>query len=130
MAESTLNLDLISNPQIFIEIHNTKKLFVNLFTDLANELENEYLTSIYKASKGVKVSQGNELAKCPYQVLDIFRNFDKDNGHNIRILNWWGHGLFVFVYFGKELALDNIAQGFSPFIKEGYILAKGKSPWD
>ena len=38
--------------------------------------------------------------------------------------------MFVFVYFGKELALDNIAQGFSPFIKEGYILAKGKSPWD
>jgi len=129
MKKSRLNLNLMTDADIFSAIHDTKKQFKDLFADIANGLESEKLTTLYPDHRGVKISMGNELKKCPYQVLDIFRNFDKKEGHNIRILNWWGHGLYIFVFFGKEKAIETLSlQNFFP--ENNYQLAKGSSPWD
>jgi len=119
----------MTDADVFSAIHDTKKQCRDLFTDIANGLDNEKLTTLYPDHKGVKISMGNELQKCPYQVLDIFRNFDKSKGHNIRILNWWGHGLYIFVFFGKENANDTLDRQ-SYFRKKQYRLATGSSPWD
>lgn len=129
MENHLINLDLISNPKVFEDIHDLKQQFKGLLTDMANSFDAEYLSSLYSHSKGTKISMGNELNKCPYQVLDIFRNFDKNQGHNIRILNWWGHGLFVFVFFGKDIAKENIIHA-REILSEDFTLAKGSSPWD
>ena len=129
MNSSLLNLKLLSDKEVFVSIHETKRQFKELFIEISNGLENRKLKDIYPNNKGVKVSMGNELQKCPYQVLDIFRDFDKKRGHNIRVLNWWGHGLYLFVFFGKELAKETIeAQDY--FRKGGFSLAIGSSPWD
>jgi len=129
MRQAKLNLGLLTDSTIFKAIHETKRQFKDLFTQLSNGWENSMLTAIYPRNKGVKISMGNELQKCPYQVLDIFRDFDKSNGHNIRILNWWGHGLYVLVFFGKDLAADTLpSQDY--FQKLDFSLAKGSSPWD
>lgn len=124
-----LNLRLLADAKIFESIHDTKLQFKHLFTDISNDLDNRKLSDFYPRSKGVKFSMGNELQKCPYQVLDIFRDFDKSKGHNVRLLNWWGHGLYILVFFGKEFASDTLlSQDY--FLKEGFSLAKGSSPWD
>jgi len=129
MMPSELNLALLTNPDIFETIHETKRQFKELFTDLSNKLENRELTNIYPSSKGVKISMGNELQKCPYQVLDIFRDFDKKRGHNVRILNWWGHGLYILVFFGKDFAAETMDEQ-DYFKKQDFRLARGSSPWD
>lgn len=129
MKPTKLNLGLLANTEIFASIHDTKKQFKELFTEISNGLENSKLTDFYPRNKGVKLGMGNELEKCPYQVLDIFRDFDKSIGHNVRILNWWGHGLYILVFFGKDLAADTLpSQNY--FIKHGFNLSKGSSPWD
>jgi hypothetical protein len=129
MNKPLLNLKLLNDKNIFEAIHETKGQFKALFADISNGLENRILTDIYASSKGVKISMGNELQKCPYQVLDIFRDFDKKTGHNIRILNWWGHGLYIFVFFGKELAIETLNDQ-NYFQKLDFRLANGSSPWD
>ena len=129
MKKSPLNLSLLTDASLFRDIHDSKKQFKDLFADIANRLDNEKLSLLYPDHKGVKISMGNELQKCPYQVLDVFRNFDKKEGHNIRILNWWGHGLYLFVFFGKEKAYDTLSLQ-DHFRKHRYQLAKGSSPWD
>jgi len=129
MKASELNLGLLTNSDIFEAIHETKKQFKELFIEISNKLENQKLSVIFPPNKGVKISMGNELQKCPYQVLDIFRDFDKKRGHNIRILNWWGHGLYIFVFFGKDLAAETMASQ-NYFNKMDFRLARGSSPWD
>jgi len=129
MKNSPLNLTLLTDAELFGAIHDTKKQFQDLFTALANRCDKEKLSSLYPDQKGVKISMGNELEKCPYQVLDIFRNFDKKIGHNIRILNWWGHGLYILVFFGKDLALETLSEQIH-FGRIGYFPAKGTSPWN
>lgn len=129
MKNHFIDLELIRNPKIFEDIHNIKYQFKLLFTDISNSLDPQSLSNIYDNSKGTKISMGNELNKCPYQVLDIFRNFDKAYGHNIRILNWWGHGLFIMVFFGKEMAKDKIIAAHR-ILSADYKLSNGNSPWD
>src|SRR5690606_11757488 len=68
---------------------------------------------------------------CPYQVLDIIRDFNKERGFNIRILNWWGRGLFIFVFLGKDNdKLIKDLNFLSGMVFHGYLLAKSVSPWD
>lgn len=122
-------LQLLDNRGIFEEIHQLKAAFVALFSDLANEFPPIDLRAVHPSSKGTKVSKGNELQNCPYQVLDIIRDFDKDEGFNIRLLNWWGRGMFVFIFFGEHN--KNIHAELLRNMKVlEYCWAKTSSPWD
>ncbi|KEO74568.1 hypothetical protein [Anditalea andensis] len=129
MDQSKINNELLNNRQIFNDIHKTKNQFKEVFTTLSNDLSHINIKQYYPLSKGLKISMGNELEKCPYQVLDIFRNFDKKMGHNIRILNWWGHGLYILVFFGYELAIETRSNQ-KYFLHKGFKLTQGSSPWD
>src|SRR5690554_39495 len=124
-------LELLSNRQLFEEIHQLKSFFTLLFSEVANEFPPSYLKSIHHSSQGTKISKGNELEQCPYQVLDIVRDFDKESGFNVRLLNWWGRGLFVFVLLGKNN--ENIRQNgsfISGMRSQNYLLTKTASPWE
>lgn len=125
------NLHLLYNRSVFEEIHQLKTFFISLFSDLANEISTYELLAVHSGSQGIKITKGNELQHCPYQVLDVIRDFDKDKGFNIRILNWWGRGLFIFVFLGKNN--DKILNSSDLFFKMdlmGYMLSKTSSPWD
>jgi hypothetical protein len=123
--------ELLNNRLLFEEIHQLKATFINFFAELANDISLDYLLSVHDASQGVKISKGNELEHCPYQVLDIVRDFDKDGGFNIRILNWWGRGLFVMVFMGhNNRQLSSGSSFVSSMQYHGYLLAKTSSPWD
>lgn len=127
-------LALATDAELFQRIHRSKKCFLNLFTELANQINNENLDEWHINFKGTKVSQGNALQNCPYQVLDIIRDFHPELGLNIRLLNWWGRGGYIFVFFGKITALK--LMGHSPnrlrayFVEQGFNVALTESPWD
>lgn len=98
----SFDLTLLGQEEIFRKINEQTNLIIDLFTDLANEFPQEYLLKYHPFSKGVKVSKGLQLEGLPYQVLDLVRDFHQENGFNIRVLHWWGKGLFIFISFGKE----------------------------
>lgn len=124
-------IQLLHNRSIFEEIHQVKTSFISLFSDLANEISTHELLEVHEASQGIKITKGNELQHCPYQVLDIIRDFDKDKGFNIRIMNWWGRGMFVFVFLGKNNSRTKYFSNFVLKMKSmGFMLSKTSSPWD
>ncbi len=96
------NTDLIKDKNLFKNIHHQREQFTTLFSEIANDFPQSVLEKYHSASKGCKVSQGWNLNLCPYQVLDIIRDFDSVQGLNIRILNWWGHGLYLILQIGKK----------------------------
>ncbi|WP_194774764.1 hypothetical protein [Pararhodonellum marinum] len=100
---------------------------VTLFSNVANKLSLEDLIKIHPQSKGIKISKGNELKSCPYQVLDVFRDFDLLEGRNIRILHWWGYGMFVLDFFGQDKAIHEVVNAR---FKEGYFLSVSSDPFD
>ncbi len=122
-------LRLLDNRALFEEIHQLKSAFVALFSNLANDFAAAELSAVHPSSRGTKISKGNELENCPYQVLDIIRDFDKRHGFNIRLLNWWGRGLFIFVFFGEqnERILPDLLRHLQ---SHGYLQATTSSPWD
>lgn len=125
------NTELLGDRALFEEIHRLKSFFIHLFSELANDISLDRLSEAHAASQGVKISKGNELEHCPYQVLDIVRDFDSKAGFNIRVLNWWGRGLFVLVYTGKDNTRLMHHPGFIASMQQrGYMLAKTSSPWD
>ncbi|UJP63264.1 hypothetical protein [Mongoliitalea daihaiensis] len=97
-----INRRLLENKSLWEEINQQTTLFLSLFTELSNQYNQERLTSIFPFAKGCKVTKGLQLEGYPYQVLDLIRDFDPDSGFNIRILNWWGHGLYLLVLGGRD----------------------------
>lgn len=102
MEEGKINLHILEDENLFLGIHRLKTQFVSLFSGIANQISDQELAIFHPAAQGSKITKGNELQHCPYQVLDLVRNFDKKEGFNIRFLNWWGNGLYVLVFFGSE----------------------------
>lgn len=128
---SQSSAELLSNRKLFEDIHLLKSFFIDLFSDLANEIPLDQLSQAHAASQGVKISKGNELAHCPYQVLDLVRDFDSKTGFNIRLLNWWGRGMFVIVFTGRDNPRLVEDPGFIASMRQGgYMLVKTASPWD
>lgn len=122
---------LLTNAAMFEEIHQAKSAFVMLYSALANELSPEGLSEVHPASQGYKISKGNELQRCPYQVLDIIRDFDPDFGFNIRLLNWWGRGMYIFLFFGRiNRRIFSSPNLVDDLLKQEYFLARTSSPWD
>jgi cation transport ATPase len=95
-------LPLILDHTYFEKIYSIKSSFIRLFSHLGNRLSSLDLERVHRVYKGIKITKGNELRHCPYQVLDLVRDFDKNNGFNIRVLHWWGRGMFVNILLGQE----------------------------
>ncbi|MCH7403006.1 hypothetical protein ACFOUP_09815 [Belliella kenyensis] len=123
-----IDLNIIGQKELYEQIHAQKQLFIDLFTDIANEFPQSLLKSFTTDSKGTKISQGNNLNGTPYQVLDLIRNFNPDTGFNIRVLNWWGYGLYVILHLGHERI--NISKLENFFEKDKYYLGKGNGSFD
>lgn len=123
-------LVIYKDRQLFEEIHNGKKAFLRLLENISNRIVLDDLSIIHTNHKGTKISKGNELERCPYQVLDLIRDFDPDSGLNIRVLHWWGRGIFLFVlagegfFYGKELLIKLKDNPFS-----GFYIAQSSSPF-
>ncbi|WP_157359645.1 hypothetical protein [Algoriphagus mannitolivorans] len=96
-----------------------------LFEDLGNSISNEALTQIHAFSKGKKISKGNDLLGFPYQVLDFVRDFDPEKGLDIRILNWFGNGLFLMIYHGEKSQPNP-----KELLKAGFAFSLAESAWD
>ncbi|MDN3686567.1 hypothetical protein [Cyclobacterium jeungdonense] len=102
-------LSITRDRNLFEKISAAKNLIVSVFSEVGNQLATVNLKEVHATEKGIKISKGNELRQCPYQVLDIVRDFDMNKGLNIRILHWWGRGMFLFLFFGKNHpALENL----------------------
>jgi len=123
-------LIIYKDRQLFEEIHEGKNAFLRLLENISNRIVLDDLSKIHPNHKGTKISKGNELERCPYQVLDLIRDFDPKSGINIRVLHWWGRGVFLFVlagegfFNGKEFRIklkDNPLSGFH--------IAKSSSPF-
>lgn len=97
-----INRRLLEDQNLWSEINQQTTLFLTLFTELSNEYRQDHLSKLIASSKGCKVTKGLQLQGHPYQVLDIIRNFNDEDGFNIRILNWWGHGLYIVILAGKN----------------------------
>lgn len=102
-ANSTkIDLELWLDQNIILRQNALKSKFWEILTETGNSVDSEILKEIHPTGRGVKLSKGNDLAGYPYQVLDLVRDFDLTHGLNIRLLNWFGHGLFFFVLLGKN----------------------------
>ncbi|WP_373520902.1 hypothetical protein [Aquiflexum sp.] len=128
MSDKNFDLDLILDPVLYHRIKEQTDLNLELFQQLAGEFSQEELSIIHTPSKGTKITNGYRLDNCPYQVLDLIRDFDPETAFNIRILNWWGNGLFVFVLYGKDTSIrmgDSIQR-----LSKHYFVSDQISIWD
>ncbi|MFC3414273.1 hypothetical protein [Algoriphagus hitonicola] len=137
-SSTQLNLDLWKDEQLIRKQNRLKYQFWELLGKVGDHFEQEELKKIHAPSRGKKLSQGSDLMGLPYQVLDIIRDFDLEKGLNIRILNWFGKGLYLFVLLGKENfgSLDLGEQSFqkcnwdSPWEYEKLIVSNEKLALD
>lgn len=108
MEESQkLDLSFFNEAEPFFKKFNQQtNLLLQILTEVANDFPQDFLVSIFPQSKGSKISKGNQLDGLPYQVLDIVRDFKQDTGFNIRLLNWWGKGFFIFISIGNKIILS------------------------
>lgn len=128
MSETNFDLELTSDPLLYQKIKEQTDLYLELFHQLAGEFSLEKLSLIHQQSKGTKITNGYRLDNCPYQVLDVIRDFDPETAFNIRILNWWGNGFFIFILYGNKTSfkMEESIQRLS----KHYFVCDQKSPWD
>ncbi|WP_291778028.1 hypothetical protein [Cecembia sp.] len=88
--------------EFFLHFQDQVDLIQALFTTVANAFPQDRLSLHFNSPKGCRISKGSQLARLPYQVLDIVRDFDQEKGFNIRFLNWWGYGFFIFITYGVQ----------------------------
>jgi hypothetical protein len=123
-----IDIDLLKDKSIFDQIQVQKSIFIEIFTELANQYPQSKLTKFHSNARGVKVSHGINLDQYPYQVLDIFRDFDLNSGLNVRVLNWMGHGLYVIIQFGREIAIKKEKLIFKRLLEFQYGISS--NPFD
>ena len=124
-SDFSFDLELWLNQDLIKRQNRLKSAFLVLLEDLANSFSNESLDQIHSTSKGKKISKGNDLLGFPYQVLDLIRDFDGETGLNIRVLNWFGNGLFLLVYQGVNSKLPR-----KDLLGNGFAFSLTESPWD
>lgn len=127
MSGVELDLNLLNNKSLFQKIKEQTDLIENLFVHLANDFPQSELLQHHPNSKGTKISKGYNLENAPYQVLDLLRDFDVNSGFNIRVLNWWGRGLYIFVFFGKLTHQEKFLT--IRHLKNSYHNCNHPSPW-
>jgi hypothetical protein len=125
LFQKPIDLNLWLNADLIQQQNLLKKQFSAVLEEVGNSISLTELLEISSHSKGVKVSKGNDLLGFPYQVLDLIRDFDQDNGANIRILNWFGNGLFLTVLLGKNRR--NMPR---EFLNLGFSYGLSENQWD
>jgi hypothetical protein len=120
------DLDLWKDQELFKKQHRLKLQFWEILSLIAEEISDESLSKICKKHKSKKLSRGNDLLGMPYHVLDIIRNFDPENGLNIRVLNWFGNGIYLFLLVGQK----KYHQTSSFPLRNNFYLSLTESPWD
>lgn len=97
-----LDLKLWADQNLIRRQNQLKSRFWTLFGDLGDHFAKPLLSQIHPAQKGKKLSKGNDLLGFPYHVLDLIRDFNEESGLNIRVLNWFGHGVFLIIYLSTH----------------------------
>lgn len=120
-----MELNLWLDQSLLVRQNQLKADFLSLFESLANSVTNEELIHFYPDAKGKKISKGNQLLGFPYLVLDFVRDFDLNSGCVLRLVSWWGNGLYLCAFLGANLPLHA-----AYFLKEGFVLGKTENPWD
>lgn len=121
-----LDLDLWLDQEIVLRQNKLKAKFWKILGEVGNRIDPELLLKIHPASRGTKLSKGNDLLGYPYQVLDLVRDFNPTDGLNIRVLNWFGHGIYLFVLIGKNHPKAPIQQ----LNKHQWVFDQASTPWD
>jgi hypothetical protein len=121
-----LDLSLWKDKELIIRQNQLKGAFWEIFSEIGNSSIAKELCKVHSPNKGVKLTKGNDLLGFPYHVLDLIRDFESKEGLNFRILNWFGHGMFLFVLFGKE----HLHATSHFFTKNGFYYALTPTPWD
>lgn len=120
-----MDLDLWLDQSLLFRQNQLKADFLSLFESVANSVSNEALIEFFPGSKGKKISKGNQLDGFPYLVLDLIRDFNLQSGCVLRLVSWWGRGLYFCVFTGAQLQLPA-----TYFLGEGFHLGKIETPWD
>ncbi|MBC6368613.1 hypothetical protein [Algoriphagus sp. AK58] len=124
-SRTPLDLDLWLDKSLIQRQNQLKYQFIEVFEEVGNSFSNEELKQFFPSSKGKKITKGNDLEGFPYLVLDLVRDFDLDSGLNIRFLNWFGHGMYLALFFGKNISFP------SPLLLEnGFHFGLVDKPWD
>ncbi len=123
--QKTLDLDLWLDQSLIQRQNQLKADFLYLFEQVGNHFSNQELADFFPNSKGKKISKGNQLEGFPYIVLDLIRDFDLITGCNIRLVSWFGHGLYCCVFLGQKKAYPSV-----PFLETGFQLGDVSKPWD
>lgn len=123
--QKPLDLELWLNKDLIRRQNLLKRQFLSILEEVGSAFSNQDLAGFSQKSRGVKISKGNDLLGFPYQVLDLIRDFEPARGVNIRILNWFGHGVFVTVLLGKSHSTH-----ISSFSELGFAFGLAESPWD
>lgn len=124
-SQELLDLDLWLNTDLIRRQNFLKSQFISILEEVANSFSISDFENISPRSRGSKISKGNGLLGLPYQVLDLIRDFDSLEGANIRLLNWFGNGLFVSVLMGK-----NRWNPVAPLLEHGFSYGLSESKWD
>ncbi len=125
MADLEIDLDLWLNKSLIERQNRLKSTFIEVLDEVGNAFPNEFLKTLHGLSKGKKISKGNDLLGYPYLVLDLVKVFDRNMGMNFRVLNWFGHGCYLLLFFGKEKSTPMEA-----LIREHYQFGLLDDPWD
>lgn len=128
MTEITENLDLnLWQDREFQQKYNRLKAeFWDILGEVGDSVSLEEISKTHPNPKGKKLSKGNDLLGFPYQVLDLIRDFDLNVGLNIRVLNWFGHGMFLLVLIGK----NSFSKPPLIFLELDFSIGLTSSPWD
>lgn len=120
-----LDHELWLDHEIILRQNRLKATFWEILAEVGNSVDSQKLTQIHAASRGTKLSKGNDLLGYPYQVLDLIRDFDLTDGLNIRVLNWFGHGLFLFILLGK----NHPKAPFQQLSDHNWAFDQSPTPW-
>ncbi|MFN3998411.1 hypothetical protein [Algoriphagus sp.] len=124
-SKKPINLALWLDADLIQRQNELKAQFTSVLMEVENSLSAQEFHKISPKSKGTKLSKGNDLLGYPYQVLDIIRDFDPNNGANIRILNWFGNGLYITVLLGKGRK-----NPVTEFREIGFYFGLSENQWD
>jgi hypothetical protein len=124
-SKAPLDLDLWLDAALVSRQNLLKNQFLSVLEETGIILSKEELDRISPRARGVKISKGNDLLGFPYQVLDVVRDFDPYKGVNIRMLNWFGNGLFVAVLLGKEKS-----NPIDKLLENGMTYSLSENQWD